>query len=58
MIGALLLVVVVLVFIFENTRRTKIRFLVPQVSSPLWVALIASAAVGAAAGALLARRRD
>jgi uncharacterized integral membrane protein len=57
LIGALVLVVIILIFIFENTRQTKIRFLVPEVKAPLWVALIAASAVGAAAGVLAARRR-
>jgi uncharacterized integral membrane protein len=57
LIGALVLVVIILIFIFENTRKTKIRFLVPEVTAPLWVALIAASAVGAAAGVLVARRR-
>ena len=57
LIAALVLVVLLVVFIFENTRRTKIRFIVPQFTAPLWVALAVATLVGAAAGALAARHR-
>jgi uncharacterized integral membrane protein len=50
-----------LVFIFENTRRTKIRLLIPEVTMPLWLALLATAVLGALCGMLfshtLARSR-
>ena len=46
------------VFVFENTQRTRIRFLIPRVTAPLWVALFASTLVGVVAGLLLGRSRD
>ncbi|MDQ6797899.1 MAG: hypothetical protein M3011_07760 [Actinomycetota bacterium] len=55
-VGAVL-VVLLIVFVFENTTKTKIRFIVPEVTAPLWVALLGAALVGALAGALLARHR-
>jgi uncharacterized integral membrane protein len=51
------LVVVIVVFVIENTRQTKIRFLVPQVTAPLWTALFVAALLGALAGVLIARHR-
>ena len=49
-----------LVFIAENTKKTDIRFIVPKVQSPLWLALLVTFLVGAAAGWFFARsfRRD
>jgi uncharacterized integral membrane protein len=44
----------ILVFIAENTRRTKMRFVVPEVTAPLWTALFVSALLGALVGALVA----
>ena len=55
-IAALVLVVVVVVFALQNTGETKVRFLVPEVTAPLWIALAASALVGVVAGWLIARR--
>ena len=57
MVAALVLVVIGVVFVFENTTQTKIRFLVPRVTAPLWMALLGAGAIGAAAGALVARHR-
>jgi uncharacterized integral membrane protein len=50
-------VVVVLIFVFvvENTRQTKMRFLIPQVTAPLWTALFVAALLGVLAGVLIAR---
>ncbi|MFA5885972.1 MAG: lipopolysaccharide assembly protein LapA domain-containing protein [Acidimicrobiia bacterium] len=47
--------VLVFVFVVENTRETKIRFFIPQVTAPLWMGLIVAALLGALAGALIAR---
>ncbi|MEN3314744.1 MAG: hypothetical protein V7605_978 [Acidimicrobiaceae bacterium] len=55
-VGALLVVLLV-VFIFENRKQTKIRFILPEVTAPLWVALLGAALIGAVAGALLSRHR-
>lgn len=56
-IGAGLAVVIGLVFIFENTRKVPIRFLVPEVRSPLWLALLITFLLGAVAGYFVSRRR-
>jgi len=53
----LLLVLVVVVFAAENTRRTKIRFIVPQATGPLWLAVLVPLVLGFAAGALFVHRR-
>ncbi|MDX6286050.1 MAG: hypothetical protein QOG53_1535 [Frankiales bacterium] len=57
-IGVAALAVIALIFVFENTRKVKIRFIVPEVSSPLWVALVVSLLVGIVIGLLLQRGRD
>lgn len=46
-----------LIFIFENTRTTEIRLLIPEVTMPLWMALLATAVIGALCGAYFMRRR-
>lgn len=51
------LAVLTLVFIFENTRSTKIRLLIPQVTMPLYVALLIAAVLGGLCGAYFSRRR-
>ncbi|WP_330465355.1 LapA family protein [Streptomyces longwoodensis] len=58
-IAVLVLAVLGLVFIFENTADTEIRLLVPVVTMPLWVALLATGLIGALCGSCLtlARRR-
>ncbi|MFF3409693.1 LapA family protein [Streptomyces sp. NPDC002742] len=56
-VAVLVLAVLALVFIFENTRSTRIRLLIPEVIMPLWVALLATAVIGAVCGAYAARRR-
>jgi uncharacterized integral membrane protein len=55
-IAGVVLLALVLVFVFENTRRVKMRFIYPEVTAPLWVALLASAVVGGLALLLLQRR--
>jgi uncharacterized integral membrane protein len=54
-ITAAVLAVLALVFIFENTRRIKIRLLVPEVTMPLWLALLGCFVIGALAGMFLRR---
>ena len=51
----IVLAVLVFVFVVENTRETKIRFFIPQVTAPLWMGLMVAALLGAVAGALIAR---
>ncbi len=52
--GVLLLVAVV--FVLQNRRSTTVRFLIPEVTAPLWVALLVSVLLGILAGGLLARK--
>ncbi len=54
----LLLAVLALSFIFENTRATRIRLLVPEVTMPLWTALLATGLIGALCGAYFVKRRS
>jgi len=54
----LVLLIVAVVFILENRSKATIRFLLPEVTAPLWVALLASALIGVVAGALLTYRHD
>jgi len=56
-LAGVVLVAVSVVFAVENTRRTKIRFIVPDVTVPLWLALIVPLVLGFAAGALFVHRR-
>ncbi|WP_369031303.1 MULTISPECIES: DUF1049 domain-containing protein [Streptomyces] len=55
-VGALALLA--LIFIFENTRATEIRLLIPEVTMPLWMALLGTAVIGALCGAYFMRRRQ
>ncbi|MET7456557.1 LapA family protein [Streptomyces sp. NPDC005574] len=57
-VAVLLLAAVALIFIFENTRATRIRLLVPEVTMPLWTALLATGVIGALCGAYFRRRRS
>lgn len=41
-VTVLALAVLALIFIFGNTRATRIRLLVPEVTTPLWTALLAT----------------
>ena len=54
---AIILVVLGIIFVVENTRKTKIRFIGPEVRVQVWIALIISIAVGVIIGWLLERRR-
>jgi len=56
-LAGVVLVAVSVVFAVENTRRTKIRFIVPDLTVPLWLALIVPLVLGFAAGALFVHRR-
>jgi uncharacterized integral membrane protein len=57
LVAGSILVAAMVVFIAENTRRTRIRFIVPVVTAPVWTALFVATAVGVLAGALIARHR-
>ncbi|AJE43258.1 putative integral membrane protein [Streptomyces nodosus] len=56
-LAGLVLAALVLVFVFENTRTTRIKLLGTLVTMPLWLALLATGLIGALAGALAASRR-
>ncbi|MFI5820704.1 LapA family protein [Streptomyces rishiriensis] len=56
-IAVLVLAALALVFVFGNTRATKIRLLVPVVTMPLWTALLATGLIGALCGAYFAYTR-
>lgn len=58
-IVVLVLGVLALVFIFENTRDVRIRLLVPEVTMPLWLALLITYVIGWLCGRFLitSRRR-
>ncbi|WP_460070920.1 LapA family protein [Streptomyces sp. YKOK-I1] len=55
----MVLAALTLIFIFENTQETKIRLLIPEVTMPLWAALLATGLIGALCGAYfgMGRRR-
>ena len=57
-VGAVV-IVLALIFIFENTGRVGVRIIIPKFHAPLFVALLISAALGSL-GTLLVqwRRRD
>ncbi|GAA2256474.1 hypothetical protein GCM10010232_52570 [Streptomyces amakusaensis] len=57
-IAVTVLAVLAIVFIFENTREVKIRLLIPEVTMPLYLALLAMFVIGALCGAYFFRRRD
>jgi uncharacterized integral membrane protein len=52
-----LLFVLVIVFIVENSRHVKIRLIGPEVTAPLYVAILISAVLGALIAWLLRYRR-
>lgn len=54
---AAVLAVVLALFVAENNERTHVQLLWIDVRAPLWVALLATAALGVVLGYLLQRRR-
>ncbi|MGI8983056.1 MAG: lipopolysaccharide assembly protein LapA domain-containing protein [Acidimicrobiales bacterium] len=54
---AVVLVILSVVFVVENRQEATIRFLVPEITAPLWLALVAAVLLGVGIGALLARQR-
>lgn len=56
-VTVVVLAVLTLIFIFQNTDETEIRLLIPEVTMPLWAALLATALVGALCGAYFMGRR-
>ena len=56
-IGAGVLLVLALWFVFANTQSVSVRMWVADVTLPLWLVLAVTLVVGAAIGWLLARRQ-
>jgi uncharacterized integral membrane protein len=56
-VAAIVLIVLTMIFILQNRRRTTVRFLIPELVTPLWVVLFLSVLVGMIVGALVADRR-
>jgi hypothetical protein len=51
------LALLALIFVFENTRSTKIRLFIPEVTMPLWMALLGTGVIGGLCGAYARKRR-
>jgi uncharacterized integral membrane protein len=47
----------VIIFIIENSRKVKIRLIIPQVEAPLYVAILIAAVLGSLITWLLRYRR-
>ena len=56
-IAAAVFVVLALVFIFENTKSVKVRLIIPEVTAPLYVALLIAAVLGGLVTLLIQWRR-
>jgi uncharacterized integral membrane protein len=56
-VAGLVILVLAVVFILQNRHRTVIRFIVPEATAPLWLALSVSAFLGFLVGGLLISRR-
>lgn len=54
---ALILLVLAVIFIAENTKRVKIRALGPTVTAPLWLAFAVTLVAGMLISVLAQRRR-
>ena len=54
---ALILLVLAVIFLVENTRRVRIRVIGPEVKMPLWLALAATLVAGMLILLLAQRRR-
>jgi uncharacterized integral membrane protein len=52
-----LLFVLVIIFIIENSRKVKIRLIIPEVKAPLYVAILIAAVLGSIITWLLRYRR-
>jgi uncharacterized integral membrane protein len=57
-IVGIVIAVIAVIFIAENGRKTQIRFVGPQVTTYLWLALLVAAVLGFVAGLLVARQRS
>jgi uncharacterized integral membrane protein len=56
-VGFVLLAVISLIFIFENSAPATVRLLVPEVTMPLWAALLIAWALGLLSSMFTIRRR-
>ncbi|MFD3973162.1 LapA family protein [Streptomyces cyaneofuscatus] len=56
-IAVAVLVVLAIVFICVNTQKVTIRVLIPEVTMPLWLALLAMFLIGLVSGGYLFRRK-
>lgn len=56
-IAGLIALLLALVFIFENTRSVKVRFIVPEIKLPLFFALLLAAVLGGLTTLLIQWRR-
>ncbi|MFC7221473.1 hypothetical protein ACFQLX_25390 [Streptomyces polyrhachis] len=54
---AIVLGILAVVFIFENTTSTRIRVIIPVVNTPLWLALLAVGLIGVIVGWSMRSRR-
>lgn len=57
LLGFVVVTAIALIFIFENTTSVRIRLLVPEVTMPLWGALLIAWALGVIGAAFTVRRR-
>ncbi|WP_227978973.1 hypothetical protein [Nocardia spumae] len=55
---ALVLIVLAIIFVAENRGRVSIEFLLIDITSPMWLVLLATFVVGWIAGVLTVRRRN
>lgn len=55
--GAVLLLLL-LIFVFENTKKVQVRLIIPQVTVPLYFALVLAAALGGLSTLLIQWRRN
>ncbi|AVZ76255.1 DUF1049 domain-containing protein [Streptomyces lunaelactis] len=53
----IVIAILAVVFIFENTRHVKVRLLIPEVTMPLYLSFLAMFVIGVLCGWFLFRRR-
>ncbi|MEU3602579.1 LapA family protein [Streptomyces sp. NPDC006798] len=56
--AVVVLLVLAIVFMAENTEQVRIRLIIPLVTMPLYLALLLMFVIGALCGALFFRRRS
>ena len=57
LVAGLIVLAVAVVFMAENTRKVRVRALVPEVTAPLWAVLAATLVAGMLILMLVQRRR-